>query len=212
MIIRPLPENNFVIMKYISLALLCIVISVSSFSQKNETYDPSKATLEEQFNRLYKKSNNYQVYKVVKKTDLTGYWNNISDSLSTLQNNLSLNSKEIREQAARIRDLEESLASSESTIEELNGNMETISFLGGDWDKSSYKTTMWSIIFSLLGISIILFLRFMQSNKVTRNAKKELSQLEMEFDTYRKGSIQKEQEIKRKLQDYINKVAELTGV
>ena len=198
-------------MKYFALALLGFFISISILGQEN-TYDPDKASLQEQFDHLYKRSNNYQVYKVVKKVDLKALSANVNDTLNSLHSKIGLNSKEIREQAARIRDLEESLASSNSAVEELNGKMETISFLGGDWNKNSYKTTMWTIVFGLLGLSAILFMRFVRSNRVTRNTKKQISELENEFDTYRKGAIQKEQEIKRELQNYINKVAELTGV
>ena len=199
-------------MKYLILLFLSFSVTFCSIAQEKQPYDPSKATLKEQFDRIYKKSNNYQVYKVVKKTELNGYWANIEDSLKTMESKIVLSSKEIKEQAARIRDLEESLAESNSSIEELNGKMDTISFLGGDWDKSSYKSTMWTIIFILIGLSAILIFRFIRSNKVTRASKRQLSELESEFDSYRKGAIQKEQEIKRELQDYINKVSELSGV
>ena len=199
-------------MKYLISSVILIFSVGILVGQQQNNQDLTKNSLEEQFNSLYKRSNNYQVYKVVKKTDLNAYWHQVSDTLNAMNSKIKLSSKDIREQAVKIRELEESLASANGKIENLNAKMETISFLGGDWNKNSYKMTMWTIAFTLLGICIILALRFMRSNKVTRQTKRQLAQLETEFDSYRKGAIQKEQEIKRKLQDYINKVSELTGV
>ncbi|NND78185.1 MAG: tRNA (guanine-N1)-methyltransferase [Flavobacteriales bacterium] len=198
-------------MKNVAILLFTVIISSTYFAQEPTAYDPSKATLKEQFDEMYRKSNNYQDYKVVKKVRLNAYWKNISDTLKTLNVKITDHAKKINEQANEISILKNSAQEAEDNISTLTAEKDGISFMGSLWSKSKYKTTMWTIVFALLAGLAFAIIRFLNSNRITKNTRTKLAQVEGEFDTYRKTAIQREQEIKRELQDYINKVADLTG-
>ena len=71
--------------------------------------------------------------------------------------------------------------------------------------KSSYNTTMWSIILFLLVAAGFLFYRFLNSAKITNAAQLKMAEMEIELEDYRRNSLEREQKLRRKLQDEINK-------
>ena len=70
---------------------------------------------------------------------------------------------------------------------------------------------MWSLVLGLIALVAFAFMRFMNSRKVTRSTKARVEELETEFESYKKTAINREQEIKRELQNYINKLSDITG-
>ena len=192
--------------------LTCLLVWVVSFNaQETVMIDLSKASLEEQYNELYNKSNNYQDYKVVKKVKINGFWKNVSDSLDLVYGKLVTGNKKINEQAAEINSLRSADNELKANIATLTEEKDGIDFMGSLWTKQKYKSTMWFLVFLLLGLLIFAIIRFLNSNRITRNTRAKLSGVEGEFEAFRKTAIHREQEIKRELQDYINKVADLTG-
>ena len=64
---------------------------------------------------------------------------------------------------------------------------------------------MWSII-SILLLSLGLFIfKFRNSNVITKDARNKLVEVEEEFDRHRQKTIEEQQQLRRKLQDEINK-------
>ena len=71
--------------------------------------------------------------------------------------------------------------------------------------KGTYNSILWGII-SLLLIALSFFIfKFSNSYVVTKEAKDSLTDVENEFEHYKKKSIEKEQKLRRQLQDEINK-------
>jgi hypothetical protein len=64
---------------------------------------------------------------------------------------------------------------------------------------------MWSIIGALLALLIFFVYKFNNSNVVTKEAKLALSEMEEEFEEHRKVALEREQKVRRQLQDEINK-------
>ena len=56
----------------------------------------------------------------------------------------------------------------------------------------------------LLGLSYFIF-KFLRSNVLTKEAKNNLIDVEQEFEQHRKNTLQREQKLRRQLQDEINK-------
>ncbi len=64
---------------------------------------------------------------------------------------------------------------------------------------------LWGIIvLLLLGLSYFIF-KFFRSNILTKEAKNNLVDVEQEFEQHRKKTLVREQKLRRKLQDEINK-------
>jgi len=71
--------------------------------------------------------------------------------------------------------------------------------------KAIYKMVMWFIIAVLLALLAYFIYKFKNSNTITREAKKSLLDIEEEFEEHRKTAVEREQKVRRQLQDEINK-------
>ena len=176
-------------------------ILFASFIQAQE----SNTTIESQFTEVIDKSNRYEDYKVVKIVKLNALRKNVADSLTGLKNEIStLEQYQYKQQATidslakEITTLKESLALS---LKKENG----ISFFGSIIPKSVYQTIMWGIVAILLLGLLTFIVKFKRSNSITRDANKKLEETEAEYDKHRQNALEREQQLRRKLQDEINK-------
>lgn len=80
-----------------------------------------------------------------------------------------------------------------------------MSLLGAQMSKTSYNVLMWAIIAGLLALLLFFIYKFKNSNAVTKNAKHALAEIEEEFEEHRKTALDREQKVRRQLQDEINK-------
>ncbi|MFK8060307.1 MAG: hypothetical protein AB8B78_09480, partial [Polaribacter sp.] len=81
----------------------------------------------------------------------------------------------------------------------------SISLFGMQLSKVTYNLLLLSIIvLLLLGLSYFIF-KFSRSNVLTKEAQDNLLDVEHEFDQHKKKSLEREQKLRRQLQDEINK-------
>jgi hypothetical protein len=71
--------------------------------------------------------------------------------------------------------------------------------------KSAYNGLLWTIIFSLVGLLLFFIFRFRSSNSITVQAKTLLNDTEKEFEAYKAKALEREQKVRRELQDELNK-------
>ncbi|MFY0603237.1 MAG: hypothetical protein JXQ93_04765 [Flavobacteriaceae bacterium] len=167
----------------------------------------SKDTLNipQQFDKIYRISTSYQEYKVISKNKYQTLKGNVLDSINRLK-------KEIQTKDLLISSQKDSISKSKNVISILSGDLNltmaeknSISFLGISMSKSSYSILVWLLIIILL-ISLLYFIyKFKSSNVITNEAKNNLLELEEEFASHKKKSLEKEQQLRRQLQDEINK-------
>ena len=76
---------------------------------------------------------------------------------------------------------------------------------GTQLNKTTYSIILWFII-TVLALFLIFFVfKFSKSHILTKEAQENLNDIEQEFDNHRKKSIEREQKLRRQLQDEINK-------
>ncbi len=75
-----------------------------------------KNTLSEQMTDAFDKSNSYQEYKVVKKTQLTTLRRNILDSVSTLQKRIALMESELARERIAVDSLGQNLKTTQQNL------------------------------------------------------------------------------------------------
>lgn len=184
-------------MKNSALLFLLFICSFTLVAQEND--------LENQFNDVIKKSNNYQEYKVVKKTDLNSLKKNTLDTIVLLGKSIESTSEEIKTQKATISNLNKELETTKSDLAISKGKEEGIEVAGMMTTKSTYNTFAFSLIGILLLFIVILFFKFKNSNSTTKTTNIKLSETEEELETFRHKTIEREQQLRRKLQDEINK-------
>lgn len=189
--------------KILLLTIPLFLFSISANAQ--DSVQIEKNTLNNQMTDAFDKSNSYQEYKVIKKTQLATLKRNILDSVSTLERKITGLESEIKNQNTEIDSLTQNLNQTQENLAASKEKEDGIELFGILTSKATYNTIMWSIIGILLLISGFLFYRFLNSHKITKAAQLKMAEIEIELEDNRRNSLEREQKLRRKLQDEINK-------
>lgn len=197
-----------------SLTLLTLLFSLTIFAQTSDSEDDklslNSGTLDNQFDYVITKSNGWrdergQSYKVIKAFWLTDLKAHVLDSLHAIRKDLVATGITVKAQAQEIEDLKTSLSNTQSTLDKTKSEKNSMSLFGVQMSKGGYSGLMWSIIAILLALLIFFIYKFKNSHAVTKEAKRALSDVEEEFEEHRKTAVEREQKVRRQLQDEINK-------
>ncbi|CAM1370352.1 conserved hypothetical protein [Tenacibaculum litoreum] len=189
-------------MKFFKIVFI-FIFTQSIIAQTSSPDQPN--TVENQFKELYKKSNNYQIYKVVKKNEYIRLQNSILDSIKVIKTDAAAKQVKIDEQQKSITELQTKIDTLNKDLATSIDKEDAIAFIGIPLNKSTYNSIVWGIIFVLLAGLAFFIYRFKNSNVVTKETKSLLTETEEEFEQYKRKSIEKEQKLRRQLQDEINK-------
>lgn len=196
------------LIKKIFLFLLFSTSVLTCFSQaKTEKDDLSlnSGTIDSQFEFVIKRSNNYLDYKVVKKGWLYTLKTHTIDTLKAVHKDLADTQLIVEKQSKEISDLKSKLSSTQNDLDQTNIDKDNIVLFGMQMSKTNYNILMWLIIAGLLALLLLFIYKFNNSNIITKNARKTLTEIEEEFEDHRKIALEREQKVRRQLQDEINK-------
>ena len=186
-----------------------LFISSAVLGQESETNAPkpslNNGTIESQFDYLYRKSSSYQEYKVVKKTFYQKIKGNVLDSMQGLKKDLVDTKKLVEVQGNEIKSLKSDLLTTNDNLVSVTKEKDDIKFLGMPMTKASYNSLLWTIIFGLVALLLFFIFRFKSSNTITVQSKNLLSDTEKEFEAYKVKALEREQKVRRELQDELNK-------
>ncbi|MDN3665456.1 tRNA (guanine-N1)-methyltransferase [Algibacter miyuki] len=190
--------------------VFALLLTASSFSQATPDQEEEKLSLnsgsiDNQFEFVIRRSNSWQDYKTVKKTWLYTLKEHTLDSLKAVHKDLADTQVVVKTQVKEIADLKLNLSNTQSELDKTNTEKNNMALFGLQMSKSSYNVLMWSIIGALLALLLFFIYKFKNSNAVTREAKKNLEETEEEFEEHRKTALEREQKVRRQLQDEINK-------
>ena len=195
-----------------TLVVITLVFSqiVSTQTQQEEQLSLDKGPLEDQFEYIFQKSGNFkgtngQKYEAVKYVSLLKLKANTLDSLKTLKISLKNSEVKVLAQQKEISDLKGQLENTQSTLTATNAEKDNMSLFGVQMSKGGYNILLWSIIGGLLALTLFFLFRFNSSNSATRAAKLKLKEVEDEFEEHRRVALEREQKVRRQLQDEINK-------
>lgn len=167
-------------------------------------------TIDSQFEYVFQKSGNFkgvngQKYEAVKYISLLKLKANVLDSLKTTYSKLETSEKTVTEQQKEIENLKSQLQNTKTTLDETEAEKNSMSLFGLQLGKTNYNILMWSIVAGLFALLIFFILKFKGSNSLTRAAKLKLEEVESEFEDHRRIALEREQKVRRQLQDEINK-------
>ncbi len=195
-----------------TLVLITLVFSQSVVAQTQEEEQLSldKGPIEDQFEYIFQKSGNFkgtngQKYEAVKYISLLKLKANTIDSLNSLKTTLENSVVKVLAQQNEINDLKEQLEKIQSTLTATNAEKDSMSLFGMQMSKGGYNILLWSIIGGLLALTLFFLFRFNSSNSATRTGKLKLKEVEDEFEEHRRVALEREQKVRRQLQDEINK-------
>lgn len=196
----------------IFLIFTCL-FTLHSFSQTNNDDDIlslQNGTIDNQFEYVLKKSGNFrgtngQMYEAVNLGMLLTLRAHTIDSLKTVHKDLADTQAVVKAQAKEIADLKTNLTNTQNDLTKTNSEKDSMALFGMQMSKTGYNALMWTIVAALLALLLFFIYRFKNSNVITRDAKKALAEIEEEFEEHRKTALEREQKVRRQLQDEINK-------
>lgn len=192
------------------LFLIIVFLFVSSLIYSQETTEESKS-ITNQFDKIYRTSTTYKPkettkrYKVINIDSYNTLKSNILDSIANYKNLVSKKDKDLKVERNHIKKTKDLLSKTQADLDIANQKENSISLFGLQLNKTTYNLLLWGIII-LLFIGLIYFIfKFFRSNVLTKEAQENLVDVEQEFEQHRKKSLEREQKLRRQLQDEINK-------
>ena len=162
-------------------------------------------TIENQFLKTFSKGKRWNEFKMIKKTDFLGLQKRILDSVTKYKGTIVSKNNMLAEKEASINTLKSNIVLLEETVVDARAKENSISMLGFPIKKQLYNSILWGII-GLLSLGIAFFIyRYKNNIKSTKESKSNFLELEEEFESFRKKTIEKEQKLRRQLHDEINK-------
>lgn len=193
-------------MKRITLSLFVFLFFYASqevFAQEDTTPKPSldSGTIDSQFEYIYNSSNNFQEYKVVKRTNLDKLKSNILDSIIVSRDKVASLNLELNSQKDSIRNLNAKLTTTETEKQEAIEAKDNFEFLGIGIDKAVYSSFMWLLVAGLVVALIFFSMQYFRSFKKIKKSQLDLEEVQEEFDQHRKNTLERERKMKRELID-----------
>lgn len=177
----------------------------STDKSDEEKLSLSKGTIDNQFEYVIQKSYSYQEFKNVKKSWLYELKAHTLDSLKAIQNDLTKSQQGVDSLVQQIATLKTNLSDTKSNLDSTIAEKDNMALFGMPLSKSNYSAIMWTIIGVLLILLVIFIYKFNSSNTITRQSNKALSDTEEEFEEHRRNALEREQIVRRQLQDELNK-------
>lgn len=191
-----------------TLFILFAVIQLQA-QATNQENSLEKGTLSEQFEYLLDKGGPYNVrgrrFIGIRETYLTRFNKNLLDSIGANQK-ISVELKNIiAENTTEIDALKSKLSETTENLNKLTQEKDSMSFFGAMVSKGTYRAIVWSTILVLIFALVLFIYKFRKSNFLTVQAKTALTDLEEEYEQYRRRALEREQKISRELHDERNK-------
>ena len=169
------------------IALLMSVISMG-YSQNLIPEMNSQSSLEGQLDYVEEHTRIYENFRAIREDMFQKLKSNITDSISVskkkIQNLNSLNSSIKNSYDS----LQASLETTKTRLDEMTVTKDSVPFLGMEVNKTSYNSLMWTLVFGLIILLAIGYFLFNRNRIVTVSTKKDLEDLKIEFEKYRKNT------------------------
>ena len=187
--------------------LLLFLFLITSFvAYTQETIEVEEdSSIKGQFDRIYRISTTYQTYKVINRDEYEKLKSNVLDSLKSSKKLISEKENLLKTERDNVKLLNSMLITTKLDLDTAQQKENSIFLFGTHLNKTTYNLILWFIIILLfVGLGFFVF-KFSKSNVLTNEAQSNLLNIEKEFDDHRKKSIEREQKLRRQLQDEINK-------
>lgn len=162
-------------------------------------------TLEGVFQQLIDRSGAWQNFKMLDRGKLAAFQRSMTDSINGVRSQLVAEKQKVKENEATIKELNDKIAEIQAALDQTKDQKDSVSFFGALVSKGLYNTIMWGIVLALASLLVLYIYKFSNGNVVTKKSINDLNELQEEYENYRKAAIEREQKVRRQLQDEINK-------
>ena len=198
-------------MKSKILFILILTLRFSILAQEATVEEKEDTSIKGQFEKIFRTSTTYKPlgtpkkYKVIDLLKYQKLESNVLDSIKKLETQIFEKENLLKSERNNIQKTKDLLSKTQTELEVSNKKENSISLFGMQLSKIKYNLLLWSIIIiSLLGLFYFIF-KFSKSNILTKEAQNNLLDVEQEFEQHRKKSLEREQKLRRQLQDEVNK-------
>ncbi|WP_296620821.1 hypothetical protein [Marivirga sp.] len=187
---------------------ILVIFSIIAFAIQFDAKAQEDAKLSDQYQNMIESSETFEKYKVISISKINAFGQIMNDSISTLKESVST-AKSARLQAETERDSAKSqMTELKSELEVTQDAVDEMPLLGIPMSKTTYNIVMWSIVVVLIAGLVIVYVMYLNSYRMTRQAKKDKALIDQELEDLRKRSHDKQVKIKRELQTALNKLEE----
>jgi preprotein translocase subunit SecF len=184
--------NCFINKKLVIILLLFSVIIFVSAQEKEYLKD---GTIEEQISYVIDKSSSWDNHKVILNSWISNLKKNTLDSISSLKKEISSQRNLLSEKEAEIINLQDDLKNTKDNLDKTESEKDTIPFLGINFSKNAFLTTVILIFIILIALVITIFWLYNRSFKVIRKTQEELETINKEFEEHRQESRKKYEQL-----------------
>jgi hypothetical protein len=200
-------------MKKFFALLSAIVIGISiSYAQQEADALEGNFPLNERYQLLKTKSQNYREYKVIRETVLDSFWKIVRDSVASKEAALDSRDQNIKQLNTTLAETQANLKKKEESMAEIVHDSTHINVLGINFSKSVFITTV-AVIVAILVLMVVLITGRL---KLIHSAMKEradaFTSLSNEFEEYKRKAMEKQTKLSRELQTERNRLSESRGI
>jgi uncharacterized protein YlxW (UPF0749 family) len=189
-------------------ALMLLTLNLTAQTKLRDSVAPDPS-LQGQYQLMLSKSKTLYGNKLINPFRLSQFWKNVRDTIRTERSRSLAAQKKIETLEKGVSGLKSEISGTESSLAATNARMDQITFLGMAFSKSSYNTTVWTIIIVLALALTIVFLRSAKSVQEAKYRSGLYEEISQEFQAYKVKANDKEKKLARELQDERNKIDEL---
>jgi hypothetical protein len=189
--------------EYILLVFFLFFGITSGFSQDSVSTQNSlrSGTISSQFDYIYRVSNNFQEYEVVKKTNLEQLKANVLDSVRTLSKKVSDLNLQMKSKDDSVAMVKNQLAAEIEQKNQAIADRDNFNFLGMGIQKTVYSSMMWLLVAILAGALAFFAMQYFRSFGRIKKAERDFLDVQEEFEQHRKNTLDRERKLKRELID-----------
>lgn len=156
-------------------------------------------TITSQFDYIYRVSNGFQEYEVVKKSNLEQLKANVLDSIRTRTKEVADLKKQLGSLDDSVVIVKELLAAEVAQKNEAIATRDNFNFLGIGIQKTVYSSLMWILVAVLSGALGFFAMQYFRSFGRIKKAEKDFLEVQEEFEQHRKNTLDRERKLKREL-------------
>lgn len=157
------------------------------------------------FDSIYSISNSYDRYKIIKKIYLQDLKQQSLDSMKNYKQQLAQKDSLLKIEIGNFKTLKAEAEKTQIALKESILKENNITLFGTSIRKTNYNLVLWLImLLLLLGLCIFIY-KYNNKKHFTKKAQNDLTEIEEEFAVFRKKTLEREQKLRRQLQDEINK-------
>lgn len=183
--------------------LLVLLFAIATTNAQDASLNSS--TIANQFDYVVQNSESYKDLKIVKRKWMDNLKESITNSYGSLETQLTDSKAIVQQQSSEIDQLKNKLQETNASLSAYTNAGPTVTFLGIEFDQFVFGTLFSILFFGSLMLTCLFAIKHNQSKAIAQNSKSILSELEDEYQEYKRKAIEREQKISRQLQDELNK-------